>query len=573
MSTGPGVSNTALAEGRPREFAGGAQFAAVLVAIAPWLAALVGIVQTFGLMKELESSPLERMAYWGLMALALACALIISRQLWRGVHDGSTAPLRLLLLSTLPFWLLSEVVGQFLAQYMLRNGNPWGHAEASMLRIAGEYTAWALTGSVAFGLGVSAFLWRAPAQRLPGIAWAWASMAPIALFAAWIVGTAQVQAPELRASLLAYGWLSLPIVLGLAGAALGDAPRAHPRPDWLLGVGLGALLVFVSAASMAMGYALIEAQTAAGGYSGAADSSDAVARAARVAWLGLPLAALPLVGFAARMQVWPTPMGWGVVLLPLGFLALALLIDAGGPSGEHGLAEAYPRRLWLLVAYALLVSVAVFALRRVAGGSDTMRDGLALAAALAGLMWLAWRPGLLLLVPAGARIAPASLESAPPAPPPVEADWPPPPPPPKSVALSPPFEGGVVGNEGEGVIGSDAGVVEEPPPLVEPARAPPPPSEIIVNPSALQAMRTHGVEVQPPPSLYADRPRTTLAVMLHVSAGGKVTRVEVMKSSGNPELDANVRSTVQTWRFRPWTDQGRAVPVRTGMTFIFVTQP
>jgi protein TonB len=572
MSTGPGVSSTVSAESRAPNFAGGAKVAAVFIAIAPWLAALVGTVQTFGLMKELESSPLERLAYWCLVAMTVACAYFVSRHLWRGVHDGSTAPLRLLLLSTLPFWLLSEAVGQFLAQYLLRSGNPWGYAEASMLRIAGEYTAWALTGSVAFGLSISAFLWRAPAQRLPGIVWAWASLAPIALFVAWIAGTAQVQAPELRASLLAYGWLSLPIVLGLAGAALGDAPRVHPRPDWILGVGLGALLVFVSAASMAMGYAMIESQTAEGGYGGAADSADAVARAGRVAWLGLPLAALPLVIFAARLQRWPAPAGWGMVVLPLALLAIALLIDASGPGAEHGLAEAYPRRLWLLVAYTVLVPLALFALRRVAGGPDATRDGLALAAALTGLMWLAWRPGLLLLLaPARARVPPAPVETGHPAPPPVETDWPPPPPP-KAVALLPPIEGGVVGGKAEGVLGADAGIVEELPPMVEAAPTPPPPSEIIVNPGALQAMRTSGADVRPPPSMYSDRPRTTLALMLHVSAGGKVTRIEVMKASGNPELDAYVRSTVETWRFRPWTDQGRAVPVRTGMTFIFVNQ-
>jgi hypothetical protein len=107
-------------EGRPREIAGGAKIAAVLITIAPWLAALVGAGQTLVLMRGLESSPLERLAYWGLVAMALACAFFISRHLWRGVHDGGIAPVRLLLLSTLPLWLLSEAVGQFLAQYRLQ---------------------------------------------------------------------------------------------------------------------------------------------------------------------------------------------------------------------------------------------------------------------------------------------------------------------------------------------------------------------------------------------------------------------------------------------------------------------
>jgi protein TonB len=570
MSAGPVAS-----------IAGGAKIAAVLIAIAPWLAALVGIAQTFGLMDGLESSPIQRLAYWGLMAMAFASAFLISRHLWRGVHDGGSAPVRLLLLSTLPFWLLSEAAGQFLAQYMLRNGNPWGYAEASMLRIAGEFIAWGLTGSVVFGLAISAFLWRAPARRLPGIAWAWASLAPMALCVAWIVGTAQVQSPELRASLVGYAWVSLPFVLGFAGAALGDAPRAHPRPDWLLGIGLGTLIVFVSAASMATGYALIETQGAQGGYGEASGSADAVARAGRVAWLGLPLAALPLFGFATRLQRWPSPAGWSVALLPLAFLALALLIDAGGPGAEHGLAEAYPRRLWLLVAYAMLVPVALIALRRLSQERNILREGLALATALTGLMWLAWRPGLLLLAPPGSQVADAPLESDVTAPPLAAVGAPPPPPPPPPPApklIAPlhetgqPIEGGMVGGEANGMAGAEAGLAAEPPPAVDTSPAPVP-TELIVMPSALEAMRTSGAEVQPPASLYTDRPRTTLTLVLHVDAGGRVARVEILKSSGNPELDANVRSTVETWRYRPWMHQGRAVPVSTGMTFNFVGRP
>ena len=582
MSTGPGVSSIApivTAEARPREIAGGAKIAALLVAIAPWLAALVGAGQAFALMRELESAPLERLAYWTLIALSLASAFLISRQLWRGVHDGATAPLRLLLLSTLPFWLLSEAVGQFIAQYLLRSGNPWGYAEASMLRIAGQYIAWAMTGSVAFGLAVSAFLWRAPARRLPGIAWAWASLVPIALFVASIVGTGQVQAPELRASLVGYACVSLPFVMGFAGAALGDAPRAHPRPEWLLGVGLGALIVFVSAASMAMGYALIEAQTAKGGFGEAANASYAVTRAGRVAWLGLPLAALPLLGFAARLQSWPDRIGWVMALVPLAVLAVALLIEAGGPGSDPGLAEAYPRRLGLLIAYAVVVTAALYAWRRVAGSNDAIRDGLALATALAGLMWLGWRPGLLLLAPPGSQFAP--VENTAPAPAPEDSSVPPPLPPPPPTSPTPeviappqesgaPIEGGVGGAEADGVPGALGRINEEPTPLTDDTAARSAPIELIVSPNALKAMRIAGAEVQPPLSLYAGRPRTTLALVLHVDANGEVTRVEVPRSSGNPELDANVSATVETWRFQPWMDRGRAVPVRTAMTFIFV---
>lgn len=572
MSAGPGVSNIAsivAGEGRAREITGGAKVAAVLVAIAPWMAALAGAGQTFRLLNELESAPLERLTYWGLVGTALACAFFISRHLWRGVHDGGIAPVRLLLLSTLPLWLPAEAVGQFLAQYLLRAGNPWGFAEASMLRIAGQYLAWGLTGSVVLGLTISAFLWRAPARRLPGVAWAWASLAPIALFVAWVVGTAQVQSLELRSNLVAYAWVSLPFVLGFAGAALGDAPRAHPRPDWILGVGLGALIVFISAASMATGYALIEAQLAQDGYQDAA-SADAIARAGRVAWLGLPLATLPLFGFALRLQQWPSAAGWGMTLLPIALLAIALLVDAAGPGAEHGLAEAYPRRLWLLVAYAVLVPLAILALRRQIGGGDALRDGLTLATALAGLMCLAWRPGLLLLAPPAREST--ALESSAPAPPdvaPVGAPPPPPPPPPP-----PEFVGSVEGGVEAGVEGGVTGGLPAGVPGPTPDSAPTlPVTARIVQPDVLKGLRISGAEVLPPPDLYAGAPRMAVTVALLVDAGGSVTRVEVLRSSGNPELDDYVRSSLRSWRFRPWMEQGRAAPIKSTLTFIFVNQP
>lgn len=406
MSANLGMSGSlanVAAGAAPRQFAGGAKVAAVLVAVAPWLAAVYGGVQSLLLVSALEAPPLQRVAHVGLFAFALASAFVISHHLWRGVHDGRIAPLRLLLWSTLPVWLPAEAVGQYLAQYLLRAGNPWGYAEASLLRIAGQYLAWGLTGSVVFGLAISAFLWREPARRAPGIAWAWASLVPLALFVVWVVGTGQVVSPELRASLVGYAWVSLPFVLGFAGAALGDAPRVHPRPDWILGVGLGTLVVFVAAAAMATAYALIAAQQ--GGYADAAMASDdAIARATRVAWLGLPLAALPLVGFMARLQRWPSVAAWGAVAVPFVLVAIALVIDVAGPSPEHGLAAAYPRRLGLLVAYAVLVPLAILAWRRLFDGNEVIRDGLALAAALAGLMWLASLPGLLVLAPSAASI-------------------------------------------------------------------------------------------------------------------------------------------------------------------------
>ena len=138
--------------------------------------------------------------------------------------------------------------------------------------------------------------------------------------------------------------------------------------------------------------------------------------------------------------------------------------------------------------------------------------------------------------------------------------------------LETPVEGGVVGIEGAGVIGAEFDV-EELPPATDDISAPSTPAEIIVNPNALKAMRTSGAEVQPPLSLYSDRPRTTLTLVLHVNVGGEVTRVELLKSSGNPKLDANVSSTLETWRFHPWMDQGSAVAGRPPMNLMILNSP
>jgi hypothetical protein len=147
-----------------RVFAGGARLATWLIVIAPWLAAGYGGLQTFLFAPEIEAPPLQRAAHVAIVLLGGLSAFVISRHLWRGVHDGRLSPVRLLLWSAVPTWLLAEAVGQFLAVQYVRGGIPFGYAEASILRLAGQFLAWSLTGSVIFGLSTAAFLWRPPAR-------------------------------------------------------------------------------------------------------------------------------------------------------------------------------------------------------------------------------------------------------------------------------------------------------------------------------------------------------------------------------------------------------------------------
>lgn len=61
---------------------------------------------------------------------------------------------------------------------------------------------------------------------------------------------------------------------------------------------------------------------------------------------------------------------------------------------------------------------------------------------------------------------------------------------------------------------------------------------------------------------------TTLKMCLDVS--GKVSGVTFLKRSGLPDYDAKLQATIlNTWRYRPFVVDGKAVPVCTSVTFIY----
>ena len=57
---------------------------------------------------------------------------------------------------------------------------------------------------------------------------------------------------------------------------------------------------------------------------------------------------------------------------------------------------------------------------------------------------------------------------------------------------------------------------------------------------------------------------------LCINAGGVVTSVKMLKSTGFSAYDNKIQGTMRgEWRYRPYAVNGRAVPVCTAVTFIY----
>jgi len=60
---------------------------------------------------------------------------------------------------------------------------------------------------------------------------------------------------------------------------------------------------------------------------------------------------------------------------------------------------------------------------------------------------------------------------------------------------------------------------------------------------------------------------------LCINAGGAVTSVKMLKSTGFPAYDSKIQSKMNgEWKYRPYAVNGRAVPVCTAVTFILLAE-
>lgn len=127
-------------------------------------------------------------------------------------------------------------------------------------------------------------------------------------------------------------------------------------------------------------------------------------------------------------------------------------------------------------------------------------------------------------------------------------------------------EGGVVGAIGDDLLGSGLENGDSPPP-------PPPAAPKLVLPHALEAQRIAGdARIVPadPVKLAIDRQGISavfVVVKMCLSPGGKVSSLELLKSSGFPGYDRAIVSRMRGWRYRPFRVNGKAVPVCTSVTF------
>ena len=136
-------------------------------------------------------------------------------------------------------------------------------------------------------------------------------------------------------------------------------------------------------------------------------------------------------------------------------------------------------------------------------------------------------------------------------------------------------EGGEEGGVAGGVVGGDLnGVMGAPPPPPPPPPPPAPPQN--VPPTLLEGSRVAGDKMIVPDDVTkteiqrSGKDKIIGSFKLCINAGGEVTAVTMLKSSGFPSYDSKIQGKMRSeWKYRPYAVNGRAVPVCTAVTFIY----
>ncbi len=123
-------------------------------------------------------------------------------------------------------------------------------------------------------------------------------------------------------------------------------------------------------------------------------------------------------------------------------------------------------------------------------------------------------------------------------------------------------------------------------PIPPPPPPPPPPgptapqdhsasNPMLVPPNTLAQHRVKGETAIEPDDVTkieirkAKLDRVVASLKLCVDVAGKVEAVTVLKSSGLPAYDAKLSREIATWEYSPYEVDGHAVPVCTGVTFVY----
>ena len=128
-----------------------------------------------------------------------------------------------------------------------------------------------------------------------------------------------------------------------------------------------------------------------------------------------------------------------------------------------------------------------------------------------------------------------------------------------------------------GLVGGSAGGVTNSPPPPPPPPPPAPPQNI--PPTMLEGNRIAGnkfivPDVQTKADIAASgKDKVVGSFKLCVDDTGTVSQVTKLKSTGFLAYDTAIETEMQTWQYRPYQVNGKAVPVCTAVTFIYSQTP
>ena len=109
-----------------------------------------------------------------------------------------------------------------------------------------------------------------------------------------------------------------------------------------------------------------------------------------------------------------------------------------------------------------------------------------------------------------------------------------------------------------------------PPPKVEKAEEPQIVPQVALEQQRLSGEKNIKPDDQTKLAIKRDgKTRVVTTVKMCLSGGGTVNKVQMLKSSGYPAYDSQIKSTMRGWKYRPFMVNGRAVPVCTSVTFIY----
>lgn len=131
-------------------------------------------------------------------------------------------------------------------------------------------------------------------------------------------------------------------------------------------------------------------------------------------------------------------------------------------------------------------------------------------------------------------------------------------------------EGGVTGGVAGGVVGGTVAEVAPPP-------APPAAPKVVQFDTIASAMISGEKEIHLPTAalqILSNQgiKQTVVMIKFCVDAAGSVSTVDVAKSSGLSEADANGVAKVREWKFRPYMVNGGAVTVCAAKMFRYVIE-